>query len=68
VADGTADAADDVINYAIAVHNAGNMTLTGAAVSDLPVSGLTRIADLAGATMTTSWMSVRPGNTRRVTP
>jgi uncharacterized repeat protein (TIGR01451 family) len=40
VADGTADAAGDVINYAITVHNDGNMTLTGAVVSDPTVSGL----------------------------
>jgi len=48
VADGTADAAGDVINYAITVVNDGNMTLTGAAVSDPSVSNLTRIADLVG--------------------
>src|SRR5205807_1015568 len=34
VADGHADAAGDVINYTIDVANAGNMTLTGVAVSD----------------------------------
>ena len=48
VADGTADAAGDVINYAISVHNDGNMTLTGADVSDPPISDLTRIADAVG--------------------
>jgi uncharacterized repeat protein (TIGR01451 family) len=40
VADGTANAAGDVINYAIAVHNDGNMTLTSPVVSDPSVSGL----------------------------
>src|SRR6185295_17711413 len=41
VADGTADAAGDVINYAITVHNDGNMTLTSPVVSDPAVSNLT---------------------------
>jgi uncharacterized repeat protein (TIGR01451 family) len=40
VADGTADTAGDVINYAITVVNDGNMTLTGAMVSDPSVSNL----------------------------
>jgi uncharacterized repeat protein (TIGR01451 family) len=40
VADGTADAAGDVINYAIALTNDGNMTLTTPAVSDPFVSNL----------------------------
>jgi uncharacterized repeat protein (TIGR01451 family) len=40
VADGTANAAGDVINYTIAAHNDGNMTLTNPAVSDPSVSGL----------------------------
>jgi len=48
VADGTANANGDVINYAITVVNDGNMTLTGAVVSDPSVSNLTRIADLFG--------------------
>jgi uncharacterized repeat protein (TIGR01451 family) len=43
VADGTADAAGDVINYSITAHNDGNMTLTGAAVSDPSVSGLAAV-------------------------
>ena len=43
VADGTANAAGDVINYAIAVTNDGNMTLTGAVVSDPSVSGLAAV-------------------------
>jgi uncharacterized repeat protein (TIGR01451 family) len=43
VADGTADAAGDVINYAITVHNDGNMTLTGATVSDPSVSGFAAV-------------------------
>jgi uncharacterized repeat protein (TIGR01451 family) len=48
VADGTADSAGDVINYTINVANTGNMTLTGAAVTDPSVSNLTRVADLVG--------------------
>jgi uncharacterized repeat protein (TIGR01451 family) len=40
VADGTADAAGDVINYTIHVANAGNMTLTGLTVTDPSVTGL----------------------------
>src|SRR4029077_17080168 len=40
VADGTADAAGDVINYAITVTNDGNMTLTSPLVSDPAVSNL----------------------------
>ncbi|TMJ01358.1 MAG: DUF11 domain-containing protein [Alphaproteobacteria bacterium] len=40
VADGSANAAGDVINYTITVHNAGNMTLTGVTVSDPSVSSL----------------------------
>src|SRR5262249_31404072 len=43
VADGTADAAGDVINYAINVHNDGNMTLTNPVVSDPSVSGLAAV-------------------------
>jgi|GEM_PF-4846210 len=45
---GTANAAGEVIAYTINVANAGNMTLTGAAVSDPSVSNLTRVADLLG--------------------
>jgi len=45
---GTANAAGEVIAYTINVANAGNMTLTGAAVSDPSVSNLTRVADLVG--------------------
>ena len=37
------DAADDVINYAIAVHNSGNMTLTSLVVSDPFVSNLAAV-------------------------
>jgi uncharacterized repeat protein (TIGR01451 family) len=40
VADGTADAAGDVINYTIALTNDGNMTLTAPAVTDPFVSDL----------------------------
>ncbi len=40
VADGTADAAGDVINYTIAVTNDGNMSLTSPVVSDPSVSNL----------------------------
>ncbi|MEJ0075837.1 MAG: hypothetical protein WDO17_10375 [Alphaproteobacteria bacterium] len=43
VADGTADAAGDVINYSITVHNDGNMTLTNPVVSDPSVSGLAAV-------------------------
>jgi uncharacterized repeat protein (TIGR01451 family) len=41
VADGTADADGDVINYTINVSNDGNMTLTSPVVSDPAVSNLT---------------------------
>jgi uncharacterized repeat protein (TIGR01451 family) len=44
VADGTADAAGDVINYAIDVHNAGNMTLTSPVVIDASVTNLTLVS------------------------
>jgi uncharacterized repeat protein (TIGR01451 family) len=43
VADGTADHAGDVINYAITVTNDGNMTLTNLGVSDPSVSGLAAV-------------------------
>ncbi|MEA2874396.1 MAG: hypothetical protein QOH67_4378, partial [Hyphomicrobiales bacterium] len=41
VADGTANAAGDVINYTITLTNTGNMTLTGVTVIDPSVSNLT---------------------------
>jgi uncharacterized repeat protein (TIGR01451 family) len=44
VADGTANAAGDVINYTIDVSNGGNMTLTGVTVTDSPVDGLTYVS------------------------
>src|SRR5207302_836873 len=44
VADGTADAAGDVINYTINVANAGNMTLTGISVTDPSVTGLAYVS------------------------
>lgn len=44
VADGSADAAGDVINYTIDVSNAGNMTLTGVTVTDPSVSNLTFVS------------------------
>jgi uncharacterized repeat protein (TIGR01451 family) len=43
VADGTADAAGDVINYAISTTNDGNMTLTASSVIDPSVSNLVPI-------------------------
>jgi uncharacterized repeat protein (TIGR01451 family) len=47
VADGTADSVGDVISYAIAVVNDGNMTLTSPMVGDPSVSDLTAV--LSGA-------------------
>src|ERR1044072_654757 len=44
VADGTADAAGDVINYTIDVSNTGNMTLTDVQVTDPSVSNLTLVS------------------------
>jgi len=65
-ADGTANAAGDVINYTIAVANAGNMTLTGVAVADPSVSGL---AYVSGDTDSDGKLDLtKPGPTRRVTP
>ena len=44
VADGTANAAGDIINYTIHVANAGNMTLTGISVTDPSVTGLAYVS------------------------
>src|SRR5205085_156976 len=44
VADGTADAAGDVINYTINVTNDGNMTLTSPVVGDPSVSNLAYVS------------------------
>jgi len=44
VADGSADAAGDEIDYTIHVSNAGNMTLTGVDVTDPSVSNLTYVS------------------------
>jgi len=49
VAGGTADAAGEVITYAISVENTGNQTLTGVTVADSFISDLTRVEDDATA-------------------
>ena len=49
VAGGTADAAGEVIAYAISVQNTGNQTLTGVTVADPFISNLTLVADAASA-------------------
>jgi uncharacterized repeat protein (TIGR01451 family) len=49
VAGGTANAAGEVINYAISVQNTGNQTLTGVTVTDPFISNLTLVADAASA-------------------
>jgi uncharacterized repeat protein (TIGR01451 family) len=49
VAGGTANAAGEVINYAISVQNTGNQTLTGVTVADPFISNLTLVADAASA-------------------
>jgi len=49
VAGGTANAAGEVINYAISVQNTGNQTLTGVVVSDPFISNLALVADAASA-------------------
>ena len=46
---GTADAAGEVITYAISVENTGNQTLTGVTVADSFISDLTRVEDDATA-------------------
>jgi uncharacterized repeat protein (TIGR01451 family) len=61
VADGTADTAGDVINYAITIHNGGNMTLTNPVVSDPSVSDLAPVMSSgfnAGDTNTDGKLSV----------
>ena len=49
VAGGTADAAGEVIAYAISVQNTGNQTLTGVTVADPFISNLVLVADAASA-------------------
>ena len=49
VAGGTADAAGEVIAYAISVQNTGNQTLTGVTVADPFISNLLLVADAASA-------------------
>ncbi|MFY7907816.1 MAG: DUF7507 domain-containing protein, partial [Burkholderiaceae bacterium] len=49
VAGGTANAAGEVINYAISVQNTGNQTLTGVTVADPFISNLALVADAASA-------------------
>ena len=44
---GTANAAGEIISYAISVQNTGNQTLTGVDVSDPFISNLTLVADAA---------------------
>ena len=57
------------INYTITVENTGNTTLTGVMVTDpnADAGSIVLVADAASAT-TASWMSARPGPTRRRTP
>ncbi len=47
VAGGTANAAGEVINYAISVQNTGNQTLTGVVVSDPFIGAPTLVVDAA---------------------
>ncbi|WP_291927967.1 hypothetical protein [Limnohabitans sp.] len=49
VAGGTANAAGEVIAYAISVQNTGNQTLTGVTVADPFISNLVLVADAASA-------------------
>ncbi|MFO1171903.1 MAG: autotransporter domain-containing protein [Hyphomicrobiaceae bacterium] len=59
VADGTADADGDVVDYTITVTNTGNMTLTGVAVSDPmlggALAGSATLVPAASATYTGSY-------------
>jgi uncharacterized repeat protein (TIGR01451 family) len=49
VAGGTANAAGEVISYAISVQNTGNQTLTGVTVADPFISNLALVADAASS-------------------